>query len=1289
MNQTCTYTESKRRGLPPGYVMHLETYIKSIELALGYALKEKSELADVLSTAMAKASSVGELETADSQAQETYRTAWKSSDAFGQVQKMGQVLGASASGGPAGNLLPTAPMPSMPSASSLDSVAGTQLSVQAPANISDFGVYLPRVAVSRFPQYYGPSSIYEKSTKPFSLSLVLKPPTQPVSQLPATGLPNYVKPAFEWLKTIPLSTKIELANYYFFFIHGWMPIVDRDLILDLIKLTSQPQLPTKKSRELLMDSANIALITNVMALSMQMKQNQVKTEASHNDPNNTAKNTDRNPQGSDVASNDGIDPHISTPSNTLIALCASVLPSYLADTSSSGHQELLIIQARLLYILLLLRKGFNSDAWTETGTCIRSAFTLGIHVFGVEGDEDDSSSTSNEKAGKTGHKVKIKTELDLEPTLTTHSSGPAKSPLGRTSLGSAVTPPSEWTKRTWFACCIMDVLVAAFVGRLPTVQDCDFEVSTMCNVRDAWEEWYVMSDLCPSDDPSEERVYMPKKPREIFSEDGKLLVQDIEPSDLSVEVYGPTQAAWLSRPLRGITVYNSLFKLARLLNLFLYRVNQPGNAPGKPDSLPTAPYHGRRNREYGGNFEYLRDDSDNESDYMSKPSYAMQGEAMRNDLAQRVHNWSQKNLHTLCQKDVLTSGMDDCETCPNSSHPSHPHSHEGDNQTSPDMSLACNSAHTVVMSPHALNLHLTFSAFLALMIRFDTISVLDCYDSSLPYASLLMPAANDSMSGIGSNPGLAGGAMNGGFNAPMGPGGFGTDSANTGTEGVFNALNENLNNSLNNFANHFGEQNDSNFTNGFGDNTGSATGPAAALEQEFSFGAEGFNLTYTDPYSGGIPSSPANSTGSGSSSWSAGWNSQPVYILPHSLSRHVTMKLTGYARFYTVHASPPFFAYYSALALALAVDQIKSVAQSVAQSAQLQRQQQMVKMGINVPEPGRGFGGSNGNASDSFNNGAEVPTANSVIDMSYLQSEMSLVAGLIAITQSYYWVDSTWNLDGGGIRIETSEIHKRRQQVEKILSKLKKSLVKSNISVSSNPIINRAGARFAPINGSPRAPFNDTSNNSNRNVGASANSACDNLININNNAALAMSLMGGMNKPSMQTSSSVSSTNSNTNNSSPNTNSSVISSGNDVSPSGLNHSNGGQPANDALFGNSMYRGQQGQQQQERGSNSSSFFNMLEAAVVSARANQQTTQSSHRLNSQQPNMNLVMNMNMNGFNSSNASLNSQHSNNIVNNMMMNTMNNDDGNGESSNDSGASDEVSNSIPEFLQNLGVLTG
>lgn len=43
------------------------------------------------------------------------------------------------------------------------------------------------------------------------------------------------------------------------------------------------------------------------------------------------------------------------------------------------------------------------------------------------------------------------------------------------------------------------------------------------------------------------------------------------------------------------------------------------------------------------------------------------------------------------------------------------------------------------MSPHALNLHLTFSAVLALMIRFDTISVLDCYDSSLPYAAYLMP----------------------------------------------------------------------------------------------------------------------------------------------------------------------------------------------------------------------------------------------------------------------------------------------------------------------------------------------------------------------------------------------------------------------------------------------------------------------------------------------------------------------------------------------------------------------
>lgn len=95
---------------------------------------------------------------------------------------------------------------------------------------------------------------------------------------------------------------------------------------------------------------------------------------------------------------------------------------------------------------------------------------------------------------------------------------------------------------------------------------------------------------------------------------------------------------------------------------------------------------------------------------------------------------------------------------------------------------------------------------------------------------------------------------------------------------------------------------------------------------------------------GANPLSPADSSIS-TSSWNS-WSSQPVYILPHSLPRHVTMKLTGYARFYTVHSAPPFFAYYSALALALAVDQFKSVAQSVAQS--ISRQQQQQHLGASV-----------------------------------------------------------------------------------------------------------------------------------------------------------------------------------------------------------------------------------------------------------------------------------------------------------------------------------------------------
>lgn len=82
-------------------------------------------------------------------------------------------------------------------------------------------------------------------------------------------------------------------------------------------------------------------------------------------------------------------------------------------------------------------------------------------------------------------------------------------------------------------------------------------------------------NLCPTSSSGEERSFVPKQPRKLFSDTGKLIVKDLESSDLSTTVYGPTQAAWLAKPVRGITVYNSLFKLIRLLNIFLYRINKP------------------------------------------------------------------------------------------------------------------------------------------------------------------------------------------------------------------------------------------------------------------------------------------------------------------------------------------------------------------------------------------------------------------------------------------------------------------------------------------------------------------------------------------------------------------------------------------------------------------------------------------------------------------------------------------------------------------------------------------
>lgn len=1208
LNQTCTYTESKRRGLPPGYVMHLETYIKSVEMALGYIIKENSNVGTQLAEAVAKASgntNTTQAEGFESSLQEDYRSTWKESDVFNLVQKLGNSI--STTGGPTGTMAPLTPAISSNSQGTVNQHTPRPISHSPPASLSssDFTVNLPRTAVSGYPQYYGPSSIYERPSKPISLSLVLEPPSQSVSHTSSSNVAEYVRPAFEWLKSIPLSTKIDLANYYFFFVHTWIPIVDRELILDLIKATSTPQIPPNRPIDSLLHSSNIALITTFMALTMQMKQNQARPNSHKDtpifDPNSRPKpdtESKRNPIS---------DSNISTPSSTLISLSASVLPQHLSEPgATTGSQKLIMIQSRLLYVLLLLRKGFNSDAWTEVGYCVRSAYDLGIHVYGVETFNDSENTKLDTNSNIERHKQKVRIKVENDDVLSAKDHGDDsddKPPFSSNkSPMAAVSPPSHWTKRTWFACCILDTLVAAVLGRLPTVRDCDFEATSLLSTKDAWEEWVVLSEPCSTSGTADECGFVPIKPRKLFSEQGKLIVKDLKSSDLSSTVYGPSQAAWLAKPTRVITVYNSLFKLIRLLNIFLYRINKPASEKSSHSSKSKTDF-----KEHCLEGE---EDSDVDSDYITKPS-DMYGDVMRNDFAQRVHKWSQNNLHTSCKKDVITYGIDGCNSCSHtnvySANPEHSnHEHVSDNKTSPDLSLDCNNAHTIVMSPHALNLHLTFSAVLALMIRFDTISVLDCYDSSLPYAAYLMPtppetglpmpnpsALNGNVGGLAGNFAFGGDSLYGDINFSQSTNGLGMESTKNpnGFPSVFNQNNQDFAGKFSNSPHDQEANNSSNFAQ-------SKSNPLLNFDMNINgmsngivddvlnldnggFDFPGFESTGADPLS------PADSSIS-TSSWNS-WSSQPVYILPHSLPRHVTMKLTGYARFYTVHSAPPFFAYYSALALALAVDQFKSVAQSVAQSVSRQQQHSHIgtsvgfsnDMGANNPTKSF-FGGLGGNVGGThrrsgyntntqfFNNhenstgknfmggtdgetmgpdlnnyGDEHETyhnatngntsVNTAANISYLQSELSSVAGLIGITQSYYWVDSTWNLKGGTIRLESATIQKKRHQVDKTLTRLKRILFGvinpgANMkNVSNDGRLNRQSSMGTDTNS--RESFNVSNSNSSSGTvhgsvlskddrlrdtsprdQVSASNACNNLININNSAALAMSIMGNRNK---------------------------------------------------------------------------------------------------------------------------------------------------------------------------------
>lgn len=644
-NQECTYTESRRRGLPPGYVMHLETYIKSFELIMGVIVESFPDAQNILDQAFNHVKSNDPATKITQSRCDHYQSLWKSTpyhEKFTSLaSEIAEVLSNSNPSSSKSQIdvsslqnkrRPEASTDGSKSTSSTQQgVTKTSAQNTLPFNSKE---HQGDVSLCALNQYFGPSSVFGPYHETLSYIIYHR-----------MGKP--VK-TYQWIRSIPSVQKMELIEYYFFFVHSWLPIVNRKEILQLVQ-RSEGDLES-------IEREKLVLLASVFTISLQMIRHQsdstanpfpnnyntntdffssstpIKTDnniSGKNDATLNSNNSDTTPPNSRENQSSSSFPKKNYPSYSvqyLEILAEVVSPFGQSENITKSH--IFVIQAYIIYSLVLIASGLLADAWTMIGLATRHAYTCGFHSF--------SSSTS-----------------------------------------------TDWTKRVWYACCIVDTLIASVVGRIPHVSASDFNVEPL-DTSTAWEEWEV------------KQAQQPIKMESLIN--------------TQFHIYGPHDAQWLSRPGKVITIYNSLFNLIELLNSFLHSYNDPSqnNLSASSDSSANASSLSNLHSIFG--------QAEN-ADYSFNPSSDSRIQSItRKNLGTRMHMWSRKNMAILTQ-------------------------HSGDDGTSDDGNSLGFSDNC--MAPHVANIHLTYAAITGLMARTDIINSIDNYSSSFlfgqPPATNLVP----------------------------------------------------------------------------------------------------------------------------------------------------------------------------------------------------------------------------------------------------------------------------------------------------------------------------------------------------------------------------------------------------------------------------------------------------------------------------------------------------------------------------------------------------------------------
>ncbi|ANB12864.1 hypothetical protein AWJ20_1142 [Sugiyamaella lignohabitans] len=473
----CEYSESKKRGLPSGYLQQLEGYVKRIEQMLGAYIISNSHGEQELYTVL---DGLAEVEDMNNRSKDEMDRAWQNSgvckrlkesvaNSDGDSARSEHRRRLSITQSKAGSIaLSGGVAVQTPSNSSPGAAAKRKLNENTPDDVHHGlgnngddrsgaeGMFRPKQDTnsavsdghisdgSRF-LFLGASSGMSPDFKPI---LRARPYIQSASSLLLMGSNNLMKSG---LDSMALTDRISLLDTYFSYVHSWLPMVNK---VDLIRVAYSMESFSGSDREMLL-WATLEFASHI-----------------------SRKTRDLNPFRIQI--------------------------QRFISESALGPGSLERVQALLLIALIFFSKGYWDSSWTTIGLAVRVAYEQGFHAFN--------------------------------------------------------TSSSVFSKRTWYACCIIDTLIAARLGRPPHTSDNDFELDPI--EEDGWEEWELWK---PIQSP-------------YASLTANLMGMDANSGKPANSIFRSRNESWSAAPARSLSIFNALLPLVRLLNNVISQLNQPSFA---------------------------------------------------------------------------------------------------------------------------------------------------------------------------------------------------------------------------------------------------------------------------------------------------------------------------------------------------------------------------------------------------------------------------------------------------------------------------------------------------------------------------------------------------------------------------------------------------------------------------------------------------------------------------------------------------------------------------------------